>query len=290
MNLHHLELFYFVCQHQGISAAVKKMHYGIQQPAMSAQILRLEKDLGVTLFQRKPFKLTVEGERLYQSIAGFFQQIPQLSNQVLGKESTEVRIAGVGEFLVYHLPDLSHQLRKNRPDLSLKVQERPFEESIRMLERAETDFVVTVGASTISSSLSKMELMSLPLALVVSEDLKQDPRSFLKSNVKNRPPLVSIGSRELLVQIFQNEIEKKGVEWKTSIEVSSLELVHHYVREGMGVGLSVILPREKPSGLRFYPLTNFRKLPIVACWRPNPSRMIQELIQHLRKRAMLQKS
>ena len=42
MNIHHLELFYFVAKYEGITAAVRKMPYGIQQPAVSGQILQLE--------------------------------------------------------------------------------------------------------------------------------------------------------------------------------------------------------------------------------------------------------
>ena len=38
-NLHHLELFYHVARAGGITAAVRSMPYGIQQPAVSGQIL-----------------------------------------------------------------------------------------------------------------------------------------------------------------------------------------------------------------------------------------------------------
>src|SRR5207237_749330 len=42
MNIHHLELFYYVARHGGIVPAVRNMPYGIQQPAVSGQIARLE--------------------------------------------------------------------------------------------------------------------------------------------------------------------------------------------------------------------------------------------------------
>ena len=57
MNIHHLELFYHVARHGGISSATRKIPYGIQQPAVSGQILQLEKSLGLKLFQRRPFAL-----------------------------------------------------------------------------------------------------------------------------------------------------------------------------------------------------------------------------------------
>ena len=62
LNIHHLELFYYVARHRGISEAVRNMPYGIQQPAVSAQLLQLEDHLGVTLFQRRTInnKITIK--------------------------------------------------------------------------------------------------------------------------------------------------------------------------------------------------------------------------------------
>jgi DNA-binding transcriptional LysR family regulator len=42
VNIHHLELFYYVAGHGGISEAVRHMPYGIQQPAVSDQVIQLE--------------------------------------------------------------------------------------------------------------------------------------------------------------------------------------------------------------------------------------------------------
>jgi DNA-binding transcriptional LysR family regulator len=66
MNIHHLELFYFVAKHGGIAAAVRNIPYGIQQPAVSGQIARLEESLGTKLFQRRPFALSPAGVELFE--------------------------------------------------------------------------------------------------------------------------------------------------------------------------------------------------------------------------------
>ena len=75
VNIHHLELFYYVARHGGISRAARNMPYGIQQPAMSSQIIQLEETLGVTLFQRRPFQLLPAGVELYQFIRPFFDNL-----------------------------------------------------------------------------------------------------------------------------------------------------------------------------------------------------------------------
>src|SRR4030095_11812190 len=78
MNIHHLELFYYVARHGGISEAVRNMPYGIQQPAMSSQVIQLEEQLGVILFQRRAVPLPPAGQELFQFIRPFFDNLDQV--------------------------------------------------------------------------------------------------------------------------------------------------------------------------------------------------------------------
>ena len=84
MNVHHLELFYHVAKNGGVSAAARAMPYGIQQPAISAQILQLEDALGTTLYQRRPFQLTREGQALYEFAAPFFSGLEEMGDRLRG--------------------------------------------------------------------------------------------------------------------------------------------------------------------------------------------------------------
>ena len=54
MNVHHLELFYYVAKHGGISEAVRNMPYGIQQPAVAGKSCNW-RNFWLGLFQRRPF-------------------------------------------------------------------------------------------------------------------------------------------------------------------------------------------------------------------------------------------
>jgi DNA-binding transcriptional LysR family regulator len=104
MNVHHLELFCFVARHGGISEAVRNIPYGIQQPAVSAQIIQLEQFLGVTLFQRRPFQLTPAGEELYQFIAPFFGNLSQMTEKLQGGTAHSIRVGASEVILRDHLP------------------------------------------------------------------------------------------------------------------------------------------------------------------------------------------
>src|SRR5216683_3301253 len=67
-----------------ISEAVRNIPYGIQQPAMSGQVIQLEEFLGVTLFHRRPFALTPPGEELYQFIKPFFDHLQAMADKLRG--------------------------------------------------------------------------------------------------------------------------------------------------------------------------------------------------------------
>src|SRR5687767_4594770 len=92
MNIHHLELFYYVARFGGVSAAARRIPYGIQQPAISAQIIQLENNLGATLFTRRPFKLTKAGEELFRFIEPFFGGLDELGRRLRGGAEMSLRI------------------------------------------------------------------------------------------------------------------------------------------------------------------------------------------------------
>ena len=117
MNIHHLELFYYVAKHEGISNAVRKIPYGIQQPAVSAQVSSLEEFLDVTLFHRRPFELTETGQALYDFVEPFFSNLNKMADDLRGGESQRVRVGASHIILSDHMPTIMEKIREDRPDL-----------------------------------------------------------------------------------------------------------------------------------------------------------------------------
>jgi DNA-binding transcriptional LysR family regulator len=122
MNLHHLELYYYVAKHGGIAAAVTHMPYGIQQPGLSSQIIQLEKSLGKTLFARRSFALTPDGEELYRSIAPFFDGLDGLESRMKETGTKFLSITAPPTLLRDHLPKVVAEVQKSFPKLRLRIQ------------------------------------------------------------------------------------------------------------------------------------------------------------------------
>src|SRR5947209_15065244 len=134
MNIHHLELFYYVARHGGIVPAVRNMPYGIQQPAVSGQIARLEESLGTKLFNRRPFALLPPGMELYEFIRPFFDEIDHVGEEIRGGSAHQLRVAAPAIVLHDYLPEILRRVRKHFPAFRLTLHEAARTEAERLLQ------------------------------------------------------------------------------------------------------------------------------------------------------------
>ncbi|MFK5920595.1 MAG: LysR family transcriptional regulator [Verrucomicrobiota bacterium] len=271
MNVHHLELFYYVAKYEGITPAVRRMPYGIQQPAVSGQMLNLERSLGTPLFHRRPFVLTAAGEQLYNYVYPFFSRMEEVRSQVCGEGTDHLRLAAPTSVLANHLPGVLGQLRKEYPALRLTLRELPAPGAESALLKQEADIAVTLCDEKVSASVQIEKLIQLPLILLVQKgNKKYSPRSFQELEKKAKDgdyridqPLVSLLPGETVARLFQKGLEDRSLIWNPAVEVTTLELVMSYVAQGFGYGLSVAMPQMKlPANVISQPLDKFPSLEI----------------------------
>ncbi len=85
---------------------------------------------------------------------------------------------------------------------------------------------------------------------------------------------------------FQHRLRRLGVNWRTRVEVSALDLIPIYVSLGFGVGLSLAVPRMKiPRGLRVLPLLGFPPLVIAALTQKNPPAIATSFLREVQRHA-----
>ena len=172
MNIHHLELFYYVAKHGGIMPAVHNIPYGIQQPAVSSQMAQLEEFLGAALFHRRPFALTPAGQELYDFIKPFFDNLEAVAEKIHGGVSQHLRIAASETVLREHLPAMLQELRKQFPKLKVTLREGYHPEVVTWLQQREIDVSLGLIGPKPPAGIHAMPLFKLPLVLLVPKDSK----------------------------------------------------------------------------------------------------------------------
>jgi DNA-binding transcriptional LysR family regulator len=245
LNVHHLELFFYVAKHGGITEAVRKMPYGIQQPAVSGQILQLEKTLGVKLFHRRPFALTPAGEELFSFVQPFFSRIDQVASRLRGEESQHLRLAASATVMATHLPGALDQLRRECPALRLTLREVKYPDIEVMLQKEEADIAISVLQPRSAPGLRSVKLVELPQVLLVppNESVDRFP-TLIKRAIGGELtlPLISLPGNEVLPRQFQSGLGRRGLRWEPTVEVNDLSLIRRYVAAGFGWGLAVAIP------------------------------------------------
>src|SRR6516165_10119063 len=169
MNIHHLELFYYVARHGGITEAVRNIPYGIQQPAVSGQVAQLEEYLGVVLFQRRPFALTPAGQKLYQFIQPFFANLDAMAAELQGGKAHQIRIGASTIVLRDHLPEFLRNVRRKFPKLKIALREGWQADLESLLQKEEVDLAVTLIEKQAAPGIRSVALLSLPLVLLVEK-------------------------------------------------------------------------------------------------------------------------
>lgn len=286
MNVHHLELFYYVARHGGIAKAVRNMPYGIQQPAVSGQIARLEEHLGVTLFQRHPFSLTPPGRKLFEFIEPFFSNLADMELEMQGGKARRLRIGASTIVLREYVPGLLRHLRKKFPQLKIGLREghQPALESL--LANDQLDLAVTVLEKKPGSGIHSLPLIELPLVLLVSKENKITSAEQLWQQDKIENPLICLPESETVCKNFQEALAKIGVDWFPGVEVSGLDLVAVYAASGLGFGLSVAIPQyDYPPQIRVIPLPKFPPIVIGALWRGKTTPAIQVCLEQIQSLA-----
>jgi DNA-binding transcriptional LysR family regulator len=288
LNIHHLELFYYVAKHQGVSAAARNMPYGIQQPAISGQILALEDYLGGPLFQRRPFSLTHAGEELYAFIKPFFDGLEGVEEKVRGGATQVVRLAAATIILRDHLPEMLQTLRPKFPKLKVLLREGVQPQIEKWLADQEVDLAVTVLDGTPPLGVQSEPLLEVPVILLVPKALRIASVEELLKRDRIEHTLISPPLNETITKNFQDHLARRGVVWPPGMEVNSLELVETYAATGFGIGLTLAIPG-KPLDKRLRALTIEGVKPITVAVLRHPSLppVALALIEEMRKRAKL---
>jgi DNA-binding transcriptional LysR family regulator len=267
MNVHHLELFYYVAKNGGVSAAARAMPYGIQQPAISAQILQLEDALGVTLYQRRPFQLTREGQALYDFVAPFFSGLAEMGDRIRGGGEKRLRIAAAEIVQRDYLPELLARMRRRVKGFHFTLTHGRQQEIETLLAAQEIDIGLGTLMDKTAANVEARELLRLPMVLLVSKQsgITKAPQIFEKDRIDL--PLVTMEAKDVVSRAFQAALRQRGLEWLPSLEVGSLDLVVRYVAEGFGAGLALRHPRvELPAGVKALALDDFPPLSFGALW------------------------
>ncbi|WNS44547.1 LysR family transcriptional regulator [Paenibacillus sp. MMS20-IR301] len=243
MELRQLQYALQIAAERNFSRAADKLH--LAQPSLSQQLSKLEKELGVLLFQRNTssVELTHAGEKFVEQAQAIIDAV-----ELLRQEMSDISQLRTGRVVVGSMPITgAHLLPRVLPVFKNKYSEI----EITLLE----DSSMNLEKLT-ASGQTDLSLLSLPLEiptlayevlgeeridLAVPPDHPLAPRSLQGirtslSELKDEPFIVlkeGQGFRKMTVELCR----EAGFEPQIVFESSNMETVQSLVAAGMGVTL-----------------------------------------------------
>ncbi len=249
MGIREFKTFVTVAERGSLSAAGEVLCLSV--PAVSAQIARLEQELGAALLDRahKPARLTLAG----QAVLGRAREVLVLYEQIgeVLAEGSELAgsfvLGSIPTALTSVIPRALMSLRAAHPLLQVKVHHGLSPSFVELLRQGAVD------AAIISEPRA-------PLADVRWEPFSQEPvlviapreaKGSTDEQLLREYPYIRFNRNFWVSGVIEEALASRRVVLRESMELDSLEAIAMMVRHGLGVS---IVPVSNASFLRFHRL------------------------------------
>lgn len=243
MTLTQLEIFSHVAQLQGFTRAALRL--GISQSAVSHAIKALERELGVTLFERHSGALALSpiGEQLLarsRAMLGLAASMQQEAADARGMKRGTLRIGSFGPSATCHvLPDLLRHYRQQAPGIEVHIDEGPDRDVLQWLQerRVDVGFVVLPQPRLDTFALLEDQMVAL---LPTGHALCQQTEVSLEDLCSDPFVLTQAGSAELVESLFESVGRVPNLRYRCGQLLSTLDLV------ARGEAVSLVAQRSLP--------------------------------------------
>ena len=242
MNSRQLQNAILLSQVLNFSQAAQQL--GITQPSLSKQILTLESELGVKLFDREhtPLKLTPAGAYFFPRAKELLYHETQLHKAMAQYEAGESGrlVIGVTPFRsLYLMPELVKKVKQRFPGVQVVLHEAGRAQLKRELTEGNCDFaIVNLPLDESLLDVTPLEpdtlVLAVPDALVHHLPAGQTSIDF--AEVGNLP-FVVLGKSQELRQLFDKLCAASGIEPNIVAEVVGVTTSWAMARAGVGAAL-----------------------------------------------------
>ena len=221
-----LRTFVAVVDHRSFTRAANAL--GVTQPAVSAQIKRLQSMLGEEIFDRtvQGVSLTPHGE----VVVSYARRLLSINDQIvhlggIGRQpELVIRIGTSSDYTAARLPEVLADFRDRFPAVRFNVSSGYSEPLMRRLRDGEIDLFVGLSSS---EPRDAFEVWSAPLVWVRGPDTRLEPGEPV--------PLVSHGEPSVYHRAAVSALRTAGLEWEEVFTGPVMTELSGAISAGLGV-------------------------------------------------------
>ena len=242
MELRHIRYFLAVADALHFTKAAGCMH--VSQPALSAQIKQLEREVGVPLFDRlgRSVQLTRAGMIFLEHARNVLRELELAQSAIVEAEGLQRGALTIGVLQTVHayvMPQVVTQFVRRYPLISLKLEELSGQD----IERRVCDGQLDVGVGfdpPISDKLECQSLFEEDMVLIAARRHRLAKRRHLALAALADEPLALLSTDFCARRLIDDSFRAAQVHPNIAVESNSIEGILATVRAGQ---LATILPR-----------------------------------------------
>jgi LysR family nitrogen assimilation transcriptional regulator len=273
MDLRQLRTFVTVAEQGSVSKAALRLR--IAQPALSRQIIDLEGELRLKLFDRvgRRLVLTREGERLVEHCRSALGQVALVAEQaelLRGGDGGLLKLAASPQVLESVLSTFLRRYAKAFPKVQVRLTEAVGRDQLIMLERGDVDISIgLLGALQSEHRFANYQLTGVDILAACHPSLHLGRRGTIEIAQLARYPLLLLDSTYAFRKSFDAACAVAGLEPHVVMESRAPHTLLALAEAGHGVAIiqtAVPIARYK---LRIVRITHRRKpirLPMAPIW------------------------
>jgi LysR family hydrogen peroxide-inducible transcriptional activator len=254
MELYQLRSFIAVAEAGNFTRAAEQLH--ITQPALSQQVINLEKELEHKLLHRlgRRAVLTDAGKTFIERARRILLEADSATKEIRDNPHAESRvtIGAIPSVAPYILPALIAQARIEHPHLQIQAREDFRSDLVNGVLDGSIDLAV-VATPVHAAALSVKPLMREPLLLAVGRDHRFTKKRCIRAADLAEETFVMLGSTSSLTEQVRQFCGDHQFEPRIGYRCAQLATVKSLVALGAGIA---ILPRiarsSKDDGLLEY--------------------------------------
>jgi DNA-binding transcriptional LysR family regulator len=253
--------FYFVAECGSVTKAAAAM--GREQPTVTHQIKCLEKEFGVTLFDRSSgsMKLTPEGRVLLEKSISLFEVIRGLKSDLAGERMEydgKIVIAASHSVIDTFLPPYVEKYRKAHPRVKFHMQGGFLETVLEKVESAEADFGISYMES-VPDSMVYHVLFETGMKLIAPKNNRFFPNTIPTLRQISQVPLILFSRAGTLETFVEKRFNEAHLKPDIVMTHNNSVSIKKYVAQGIGAALvsGYAVSRDDEKTLDIYPMDRY---------------------------------
>jgi DNA-binding transcriptional LysR family regulator len=237
---HELKVFQGVIKHGGFNRASKYLR--LSQPAISANIKKLEDDLEIELFERlgRTVELTNAGkivEQYANRLTVLLTEMLHAIDEIKGVEAGQLRCGAATTVGIYILPRILLQFKKRFPKVETQLSLEPSRKIEERVLSNDLDLGFVNDSFSIASGLEVRATFTDELVMITPCEHHLGRSKKIAPKHLRDLPLILGPKNSYTRRIIEKYLDTAGITYRCVMEVENTEVIKAAVSEGLGLSI-----------------------------------------------------